>query len=364
MRKNSQILLALTLVIVLFSLLLLYSSCHQKGEFVKRDIFNRQLVWIGIGFFVLLVFSIMDYRHLKDIAWPFYGFAVFSLVAVLFIGDIRSGAQRWLQFGFINFQPSEIGKIALIIVLSQYFSQKSFEELIAFQKRVSLVRGFLLPLAITGLPALLVMVQPDLGTALVYLFLFFSLVLFCGVRMRYLVVFISMAVSASPLLWFLLHDYQKDRLLVFLNPNRDPLGAGYTIIQSRIAIGSGGVFGKGWLAGTQNQLNFLSERHTDFIFSTLGEEWGFLGGVALLVVFYLLIRTICAISFASPDPFAKNLCICIAFLICIQCFVNIAMTIGLMPVVGLPLPLMSYGGSSLVSFLMLIGIVVNISRNY
>jgi rod shape determining protein RodA len=161
-----------------------------------------------------------------------------------------------------------------------------------------------------------------------------------------------------------LRDYQKDRLLVFLNPNRDPLGAGYTIIQSKIAVGSGRLLGKGWFSGTQNQLNFLPERHTDFIYSTIGEEWGFLGSVVLIILFYILVKRILRLAFIANDPFARNLCLCIASLIFIQFFTNIAMAIGFMPVVGLPLPFISYGGSSLVNFLLLIGIVLNISKRY
>lgn len=364
MKKTTRIILCLTIVILLVSLFILFSSCHQKGEFVKKSIFVRQLMWIFVGLIVMFALSVFDYRHLRDIAWPFYFFALFTLVLVLIIGRTHLGAQRWLRLGFISFQPSEVGKIALIVVLSHYFSKKSFEEVTIFKKRVSLVRGFIVPLCITMTMAFLVAIQPDLGTSLVYFFLFISLVTFCGVRIRYVISFLGTLLFMSPFSWFLLHDYQKDRLLVFLNANRDPLGAGYTIIQSKIAIGSGRFFGKGWLSGTQNQLNFLTERHTDFIFSTLGEEWGFLGGIALLALFYLLIRKILKLSFFVSDPFAKNLCICIAFLICIQCFVNIAMTMGLMPVVGLPLPFMSYGGSSLVSFLFLIGIVLNISKHY
>lgn len=364
MKKTTRIIMGLTLVVLLLSLLILFSSCHQKGEFARKDIFTKQAIWIAAGIVVMYIFSCVDYRRLRDVAWPSYLFSLFVLVLVLIIGHTRLGAQRWLGWGGITFQPSEIGKIALVLVLSHYFSTKSFEELVVFKKRSSFVQGFIVPLCITMVIAFLVAIQPDLGTALIYIFLFMFLVVFCGVRIRYVVFFLGALALMSPFFWSMLRDYQKDRLLVFLNADRDPLGAGYTIIQSKIAVGSGRLAGKGWLAGTQNQLNFLTERHTDFIFSTFGEEWGFLGSIALLVLFYFLLQRILKLSFLVSDPFAKNLCMSIAFLICIQFFINIAMTIGIMPVVGLPLPFVSYGGSSLVTFLLLIGIVLNISKYY
>ncbi|MFH1622726.1 MAG: rod shape-determining protein RodA [Candidatus Omnitrophota bacterium] len=362
-QKFDKVLLALTIVILLFSLIALYSSCHQKGEFVKHSIFFKQLLWIFIGLVFAFIFYKIDYRKLWDIIWPLYWFVIIALIFVIFFGRSKFGAQRWLELGGFNFQPSELGKIAIILALSRYFSKKSLEELKIFHHKFSLVKGFIVPLCITFSLAFLVSIQPDLGTALVYLFLFLFLVFFVEVKFRYIMYFFGLVLLTSPLFWFFLKGYQKDRLLVFLNPDRDPLGAGYTIIQSKIAVGSGGLFGKGWLSGTQNQLNFLTERHTDFIFSTIGEEWGFLGSIVLIVLFYFLIKRILNLSVRVYDPFAKNLCLCIASLIFIQFFINIAMTIGFMPVVGLPLPFISYGGSSLISFLMLIGIVLNISKS-
>ncbi|MDD5006082.1 MAG: rod shape-determining protein RodA [Candidatus Omnitrophica bacterium] len=363
MHKTDKMILFITIIIVAFSVLTLYSSCHQKGEFVLQSIFYRQIIWIIIGLFLSFVFYMIDYRKLWDFAWLLYVFTILALIVVLIFGRTRLGAQRWLELGGFNFQPSEFGKLAIILVLARYFSQKSFEELKIFKNRFSLARGFVFPLFVTGVLALLVLIQPDLGTAIIYFFIFMSLIFFVGVRIRYIIIFICSGLIASPFLWSLLRGYQRDRLLVFLNPSRDPLGAGYTIIQSKIAVGSGGLLGKGWLSGTQNQLNFLPERHTDFIFSTIGEEWGFFGSVVLIILFYVLVKRILMLSSLAHDPFAKNLCLCIASLIFIQSFINIAMTIGFMPVVGLPLPFISYGGSSLVSFLLLIGIVLNISKS-
>lgn len=363
MRKTSRIILFITIVIVAFSLIALYSSCHQKGEFIKRAIFFKQLIWIAVGLFFTFIFSKIDYRKLWDFACPLYVFVLFALVLVLILGEVKAGSQRWLELGGFNFQPSELGKSALILLLSRYYSQKSFEELKISQNRLSLLKGFVIPLGLTLVFSFLVLIQPDLGTAAVYFFIFIFLVFFVGVRLKYILSFLAVGLASAPFFWHFLKGYQKDRLLVFLNPNRDPLGAGYTIIQSKIAIGSGQLFGKGWLSGTQNQLNFLAERHTDFIFSTIGEEWGFLGSIVLVLSFYILIKMILRLSLLVYDPFAKNLCLCIASLIFAQFFINISMTMGLMPVVGLPLPFISYGGSSLISFLLLIGIVLNISKD-
>jgi rod shape determining protein RodA len=356
--------LLIVIIILVFSLFTLYSSCHYKGDFVRENIFFKQLLWILIGLFFMVVFLRLDYRKLWDVVWPLYIFVFFALFLVLFIGRTKLGAQRWLELGDFNFQPSEVGKLVIILLLSRYFSQRSFEEIGVLKKMSSPTKGFIIPLILTFVLAILVALQPDLGTALVYIFLFLFLVFFVGVRLRYILSFFFLCLFSFPFFWFLLKDYQKDRLLVFLNPNRDPLGAGYTIIQSKIAIGSGRLFGKGWLSGTQNQLNFLTERHTDFIFSTIGEEWGVIGGLILIILFYFLIKRILSLALLTNDPFAKNLCFCIASLILIQLFINIAMTIGLMPVVGLPLPFISYGGSSLVCFLLLIGVVLNISKSH
>jgi rod shape determining protein RodA len=212
------------------------------------------------------------------------------------------------------------------------------------------------------IPTGMVLIQPDLGTALVYVFIFMAIGFVAAVPIRYLIGIIVSGLFCFPFFWHFLKDYQKAMLLVFLNPNIDPLGAGYTIIQSKIAIGSGRFLGKGWMAGTQSQLNFLAERHTDFIFSVWGEEWGFLGSVILVVLYGILIWMILRIAESAKDTFGRLLAIGVACVIFFHVFVNIAMNIGMCPVVGLPLPMMSYGGSSLVINLLGVGIVLNIAR--
>jgi rod shape determining protein RodA len=206
----------------------------------------------------------------------------------------------------------------------------------------------------------LVLLQPDLGTALLMLPVFFAILLMGGARIKHIVWMMAIGLAGLPLFWHLLRDYQKQRLLVFLNPNIDPLGAGYTIIQSKIAVGSGGLFGKGWLAGTQNKLNFLPERHTDFIFSVIGEEWGFLGAAILVFLYFTIVRKAFTITDLTSDRFGKLIASAIGVLLGFQVVINIGMTIGMMPVVGIPLPLVSYGGSSLLATLVAIGLLLNV----
>jgi rod shape determining protein RodA len=224
------------------------------------------------------------------------------------------------------------------------------------------MRAFILPFIFIAIPMGLIIEQPDLGSGAMVMIIFLAMLYLSGVRLRYILLFLLIGMLCFPVLWQILRDYQKDRLLVFLNPNIDPLGAGYTIIQSKIAIGSGGFLGKGWLCGTQSQLHFLPESHTDFIFATFAEEWGFLGSSVLLFLYYLLIRQGFAIAKRSGDNFGRLLAAGISFMLAIQIFINIAMNLGFAPVVGIPLPLMSYGGSSLFVTFLSLGILVNINK--
>ncbi len=224
------------------------------------------------------------------------------------------------------------------------------------------VKETLIPLFLTFILTGLVLVQPDLGTAVVYLFIFFSIAFIADIAGRYLALVLGAGLALMPVFWHFLKDYQKSRLMVFLNPNIDPLGAGYTVIQSKIAIGSGMFFGKGWMGGTQSQLNFLAERHTDFIFSVLGEEWGFFGGLTMIVLYAMLVFMILKVSDTAKDMFGRLFCVGVAALLFFHSFINIAMNVGACPVVGLPLPFISYGGSSLVINLFAIGMVLNIAK--
>jgi rod shape determining protein RodA len=281
---------------------------------------------------------------------------------VFVLGAVRLGAQRWLKLAWFNFQPSEFAKLILVIFLARYFSRKSIDDTSLPSRRFGIFRGLILPFVYVAIPMAFIIEQPDLGSGLMILFLFISVLYVTGVKLRYIFVFLLIILLPTPFLWNFLRDYQKERLLVFLNPNIDPLGAGYTVIQSKIAIGSSGFFGKGWLAGTQSQLYFLPESHTDFIFATFTEEWGIFGCSVLLLLYYLLIRQGFSIAQRTNDSFGKLLAYSISLMLAIQIFINISMNLGLAPVVGLPLPLMSYGGSSLLVTFIALGILANIDR--
>jgi len=275
---------------------------------------------------------------------------------------VRLGAQRWLRFGWFNFQPSELAKLVMTIFFARYFSRKSVDDVSLLSGRFGVFRGLALPFFFAAIPMGLIIEQPDLGTGMILLFLFVSMLYLTNVKLRYIIILFILIILPMPFMWHLLRDYQKERLMVFLNPNIDPLGAGYTVIQSRIAIGSGGLFGKGWLAGTQSQLYFLPESHTDFIFATFSEQWGFLGSSLLIIMYYLIIRQGFKIAQRTQDSFGRLLAYGISLLLALQVFINIAMNMGLAPVVGLPLPLLSYGGSSVLVTFISLGILVNIDR--
>jgi len=360
--RPSKVIILVLILIIGFGLLCLFSSCHQKNAFIKKEIFNKQLLWVVVGLLAMFFVSRLDYHKLMFLGTPLYAVSFLSLGFVLFLGRSIMGAQRWISLGEISFQPSELGKFTLVIVLAKYFSKKDVQDVYVSRNTTGFVKGVFVPLSMTLLLTGLVLVQPDLGTAIVYLFIFFSIALLAEVPLRYLVGLVMTGILLFPFFWHFLKSYQKSRLLVFLNPNIDPLGAGYTMIQSKIAIGSGKLLGRGWMAGTQSQLNFLAERHTDFIFSVVGEEWGFFGSALLLVLFGILVASMLKIGALAKDALGRFLAVGFASVIFFHAFINIAMNVGACPVVGLPLPFISYGGSSLLINLIGMGIVLNIAR--
>ncbi len=360
--RNSLIrILILALIIAGLGILSIYSSTYQK-EGVWQDIHQRQILWVVIGLACFFVMSQVNYRKLWDANYLIYGVALFFLFLVFALGIIRLGAQRWLRFAWFNFQPSEFAKLAVIIFMARYFSRKSVDDISLLSGKFGIFRGIILPFVFVAVPMFLIIEQPDLGSGLMLLLVFVCLLYLTNVRLKYILTLIFVLIVPLPFFWHFLRDYQKQRLLVFLNPNIDPLGAGYTVIQSRIAIGSGGLFGRGWLSGTQSQLYFLPESHTDFIFATFSEQWGFLGSSLLLLMYYLIIRQGFIIAQRTQDSFGRLLAYGISLLLALQVFINIAMNMGLAPVVGLPLPLMSYGGSSILVTFIALGILVNIDR--
>ncbi|MDZ4242125.1 MAG: rod shape-determining protein RodA, partial [Candidatus Omnitrophota bacterium] len=358
-RSVNRMIWIFTLLIVGMGLVTLYSAAYQNVR-VPHKVFYDQVSCAVTGFILMFVLSRIDYRRFYDLAYIFYGANVVLLVIVLAGGRNALGATRWLEIGGISFQPSELAKLGLILALGRYFSDNRPSIAFNFFSNIPvLFKDLMLPLAITGVPMLLIFKQPDLGSALLFFGIFLIMLFVSGIRYRYFLGFCLLCLSVAPFGWHVLKAYQKDRLLVFLNPNIDPLGAGYTIIQSRIAIGSGQVFGKGWLAGTQNQLNFLPERHTDFIFSVVGEEWGLLGALFLLACYWGLIHCGLKISGQVKDQFGTQVAIGIVGVLTLQVVINMGMVLGLLPVVGLTLPLLSYGRTSFMFFMITLGFLLN-----
>lgn len=359
--SNLTILLIATLISII-GILSIYSSTHQKEGKIWELVYIRQIFWVILGIVLYLFVSNFNYRRLWDITYFLYALVVFLLILVFILGTVRLGAQRWLKIVWFNFQPSEIAKLVTVIFLARYFSQKSADDISLVARKFKALRAIFLPFLSVAIPAGLIMGQPDLGSASIILFIFIVMLYLSGVRARFIIIFLLIVIMSMPVSWQFLRGYQKERLLVFLDPNIDPLGAGYTVIQSKIAIGSGGIKGKGLLKGSQSQLQFLPESHTDFIFATFAEEWGLLGSIFLLFLYYLLIKQGFRIALRTSDHFARLLAFGISLMICIQVFINIAMTLGLAPVVGLPLPLMSYGGSSMSVTFIALGILASIYK--
>jgi len=288
---------------------------------------------------------------------------IILLVGIFIFGRYALGAKRWIEFFGINFQPSELMKLSVILALARYFTdQKPTVSFYTQSLKGGVWADLLIPLFLVLFPMLLIFKQPDLGTALLLLGIFVVMVYASGISHKYFLGFLGSCALAVPLLWSVMKPYQKDRLMVFLNPNIDPLGAGYTIIQSKIAVGSGQIFGKGWLAGTQNQLSFLPERHTDFIFSVVGEEWGLVGSLLLLGCFFALIMVGLNIVEQTKEKFGFLVALGIITIFALQVMINIGMVLGLCPIVGLTLPLVSYGRSSFFVFVLMLGFLMNLSR--
>jgi len=362
MRNSFMKILIIALIISVLGVLSIYSSTFQKEGSLWQDIYKRQILWLAIGLVCFFVISGVNYRKLWDANYFIYAAALFFLLLVFGLGIVRLGAQRWLRFAWFNFQPSEFAKLAIIIFLARYFSRKAVDDISLLSGKFGIFRGLVLPFIFVAVPMFLIVEQPDLGSGVMILLVFVFLLYLTNVRLKYIFMLLISLILPLPFLWHFLRDYQKERLLVFLNPNIDPLGAGYTVIQSRIAIGSGGFLGKGWLSGTQSQLYFLPESHTDFIFATFSEQWGFLGSALLICLYYLIIRQGFIIAQRTQDSFGKLLAYGISLLLALQVFINIAMNMALAPVVGLPLPLLSYGGSSVLATFISLGILVNIDR--
>ena len=340
----------ISLLMAAIGILEIYSASFRGGG----DYAAKQLFWAGIGIAAFFAALFIGYRTFLNLASLFYILTLGLLAWVLAFGHTRLGAQRWIDIGPLAIQPSEFAKIGTILFLSHFLAMRS--------PLIQHKRTLFVALALTALPTFLILKQPDLGSALVFFPILFALLFNWGVRIRYFFLFFVLSAGASPFLWHMLKPYQQKRLLVFLNPSIDPIGASYTAIQSKIAVGSGGLFGKGWLHGTQTQLDFVPEHHTDFIFSVTGEEFGYLGSLCILLLFAVLITYIFRIMEHTTDLRGRFLGIGVAALVFFQVFVNIGMTIGIAPITGITLPFLSYGGSSLASTFFAIGLLASVYR--
>jgi len=306
----------------------------------------------------LFIAALVDIRLWMRVAYPLYVVSLIVLIGVEVAGQVGGGARRWIGMGGLQMQPSEFMKLALVLALARYYQKLD-------ARHVSRLTRLAVPVAMIVMPAALVMRQPDLGTAILLLATGAAMLFAAGVHWLYFLAGLAVAAAAAPFAWQALHGYQQERLLAFIDPARDPLGAGYHIIQSKIALGSGGIFGKGYIKGTQSQLNFVPEKHTDFIFSMVGEEFGLLGAGAILLLFAVLIAAGMIMAVRIKNRFGRLAVFGVTAMLFLYVFVNIAMVTGLVPVVGVPLPLVSYGGSAMVSLMVGLGVVIsaNIDRD-
>ncbi|HZV53594.1 MAG TPA: rod shape-determining protein RodA [Rhodocyclaceae bacterium] len=339
-------------LLVLAGLLLLVALALVGSASPERV--TSQLLNMMVAVVVMRLAARMPPQRLMHLALPIYVAGILLLIAVALFGDVSKGARRWLNLGFMRAQPSEIMKVAMPLMLAWYF-----------QKHEALLRlrDYAVAAVILIVPTALIARQPDLGTAILVFAAGFYVIFFAGLPWKIIAGMVAGAAAAAPLAWGFLHDYQRARLLTLLDPEKDPLGKGFHIIQSTIAIGSGGILGKGWGQGTQAQLEFIPERHTDFIFAVLSEEFGLLGNIVLLVLYALLIGRGLMIAANAPTLFSRLLAGAITLIFFTYAFVNMGMVSGILPVVGVPLPLVSYGGTALVTLFLGIGILMSIHRH-
>lgn len=353
LRKIDMKLLLAVVAIIIISLIVIGSATHINTPSDERYWYvQRQGIFAIINAGLAIFLMNFDYKMLKRYGKKMYIFNIIMLLAVIFVGQSALGAQRWIQLGPITLQPSEFSKIIMIVSLAALLEDKI--------GKLNTLSEFASVALYVGIPFLLVMKQPDLGTSLVFMAIFFGMIFACGINLRLLAGIFGAGIACLPLLWHVLKDYQKMRIMVFLDPNVDPLGSGYHIIQSKIAIGSGMLFGKGLFEGTQSQLNFLPENHTDFIFAVVGEEWGFIGTVVLLLLYLVILWRGIQIAKQAQDNFGMLLAVGITSMLAFHVLVNVGMTAGIMPVTGIPLPFMSYGVSALTTNIMAITILLNI----
>jgi rod shape determining protein RodA len=353
-------LIGLIFTLNIIGLINLFSATHGPHSKEVETLFIQQIVWLTAGWTIFFVMTFIDYVWINRVVWLMYIVNVGALVYVDFFGKIVLGGQRWIDLHFFRYQPSETMKMCLILVLSKILITRNPEG-----PGMGL-RDLLFPLALLLVPFVLTMKQPDLGTAMMLMFIGGTLLFFVKIRTSILITILVLGTVAMPVLWkYALKDYQKHRIYTFISPDSDPQGKGYNSIQSRIAVGSGQFFGKGFRQGTQSQLEFLPERHTDFIYSVLSEEWGFVGSIAVLTTFIVLFLVCFEIAARARDKFGALIVIGVTAYLFWHMFVNIGMVIGLLPIVGVPLPLLSYGGSGMLTTMLGMGLISSVAyRRY
>ena len=353
--RNLDWILILTVFLLTgVGLVLIASATHTEALRTGVNYFvQRQGLFLAVDLLLVILLLRLDYHVLKQVALPLYVLTLILLLGVMFFGHSTMGAQRWIRLGPVIFQPSEFSKVFIIVCLAAFLDKQAGS--LEHWKEYLPAGLFLLA------PFVLVLRQPDLGTALVFGAIGFSMFWVCGFKTRWIAWMTGVLICLSPLIWHFLHEYQRNRIRVFLNPELDPFGAGYHVIQSKIAIGSGLLLGKGWMQGTQSQLNFLPENHTDFIFAVAGEEFGFIGVVVILLLYLILIWRGLTIALNAEDRFGMLLATGITGMYLFHVLVNIGMTAGIMPVTGVPLPFLSYGVSSLTTNMLLAGLLLNIN---
>ncbi|MCF8034204.1 MAG: rod shape-determining protein RodA [Desulfarculaceae bacterium] len=347
------LLLALVLALGACGVANLYSaasSFHGAGT----PVFLKQTYWFGLGLGVMIAVAMVGPQRLTTIAYPLYGLVVVLLIAVLFWGKVIGGSQRWLVLGPVVLQPSELARLAVVLVLAAYFQRRD-------QAEPYRLHQLFAPLGLALVPALLILKEPDLGTCLLVLIVATSVILVNGVKLRDLAIAGGGLILVLPVAWRFMKDYQKRRIFSFLDPESDPLGSAYHLIQSKIAVGSGQFTGKGFMAGTQTQLHFLPEQHTDFAFSVLAEEWGFIGAMLLLLLMAGLIYRGLSTAYRTKDRQGLLIVVGATAMIFWPAIINVGMVLGLFPVVGIPLPFISYGGSSLITTMAALGLIQGVA---
>ena len=340
------------LVIMLIGVANVHSATSAGGW--ATSIVLKQFAYMGVGMGVIALILAFDYRIIERMAWIGYGFNLFALMLVPVIGSMRLGARRWIDLGFLSYQPSETMKLMVLIALAKYFHKRDSLKAMDF-------KDLIIPGMIVGIPSLLTIIQPDLGTGAHLAMGGLVMMLFVGIRRRVLITAIIAGIVSFPIAWeYVLKPYQRDRIQTFMDPMADPKGAGYNVIQSMIAVGSGQITGKGYKKGTQTQLEFTPEGHTDFIFTVLAEEWGLMG-VTLLFAAYIYLFSRCVyLASTARDKFGSLLCVGIIGMLISQVVINLSMVMGMFPIVGIPLPLMSYGGTSVLTVCIALGILLNV----